>query len=987
MEIKILQVFYGKDGLPYKDKDRQVHFPIAGTGFLGASNTTKIKFYYDELDETNQTTWVAVSKLPNGKLGSRVLESYFDDELNEHYALLELGEYYTQYKGDVFISLQGYQGGVNLDFDEETQQYEIHGTPTIAATGSIKFTINYAPQFVGSGQTENISFQRILADLGTKLGIRAYSEHVEELPSEGSPDVFYVVNDDPNNPNLANIYIWNENTSHYIWVGDNTLDLGDYYTKEQGEQFEEDIEGRVSSVENELSSVAQGSPKGVYQTLAALQLANPDHSYIYIVLDDGENIGHWYYWNGSAWTDGGQYLSAVTPTVSHKNNQLVDENDNNLFPLINFNKDVFNNSYKRVETDLSQFLSVGFVQANGTISTGPSNFRYATFTKEQFEKLFFLGVTVYFTGFDQNYPLYIVKKGTSYYSYKFGNGVQYTDELINVSDEDYDLIYVNLGGNSTGRKFHVFVDANINFEKFNDFSKNNMIFEPRKWTSFNNGFCSRYGSISSYANYYYEIFEIDMGTTIARISGICNATDVPLICYFDSDNNFIGYEFNSQGVEITNQYLHIPENAKYILLNIYDNSSYYQKLEFGKILNDANYNNDRLKTFLITNGEWTSIQPSSSGDGFYNKWGVLSTSFPGYTWTKYDVEDGIIIAKLTGKCITRDLPLVLYFDKDNNFLSNEFNVTNQEYTDAILTIPSDARYIVINNNAGNNRPTINFLKLAGDKNYWSGKKILWLGTSIPATAYEGGKAYPNIVGDKIGATVINNARSGSHAGIQFINGSGATYRYPWSLYALSYTEQEIQDLLDDWDDIKSQFTDAPETMTQEIINQFKTYSYENLIDPYLTGDDAVDLIVFDHGYNDASHAVVNPDNLFDRTTFQGAMNYLIKHIYEINPRARICMISNYENQEYTSLISAQEYVADYWSIDIFRLDKKLGWSNKQVVTKHNWDNGYYVETNDEHTTTIKNAWVYDTIHPSTDKSGDAVKLIANAIVPWIKTVV
>lgn len=307
MEIKILQVFYGKDGLPYKDKDRQVHFPITGTGFLGASNTTKIKFYYDELDNLDETTWVAVSKLPNGKVGSRVLESHLDSELNEHYALLELDNYYTQYKGDVFISLQGYQGGVDFDYDEENSQYEIHGTPTIAATGSIKFTINYANQFVGSGETDNINFQRILAALGTKLGMRAYSEHVEELPSEGSPDVFYVVNDDPNNPNIANIYVWNGNTRHYIWVGDNTLDLGEYYTKEQGNQFESGIDNRVTSVEDEIESISSGAPSGTYATVSDLTTADPDHSKVYLVLADGK----WYYYNTStsSWTAGGTYLS------------------------------------------------------------------------------------------------------------------------------------------------------------------------------------------------------------------------------------------------------------------------------------------------------------------------------------------------------------------------------------------------------------------------------------------------------------------------------------------------------------------------------------------------------------------------------------------------------------------------------------------------------------------------------------------------------
>ena len=306
MEIKILQVFYGKDGLPYKDKDRTVHFPIVGTGFLGASNTTKIKFYYEELDNLDETTWVAVSKLPNGKIGSKVLETDYDSTLGEHYALLELDSFYFQYKGDVYISLQGYQGGVQVSYDEETELYTIYGTPTIAATGSIKLSVNYATQFVGSGETSNVNFQRILADLGTKLGIRAQSEHVEELPTVGQNDIFYVVNDDPNNQNLQNIYIWNENTQSYVWVGDNTLYLGEYYTKEQGNQFEEGIDNRVSSVENELSSVAQGSPKGAYATLSDLQTAYPTGAEgIYVVQADG----HWYYWNGSVWTDGGVYLS------------------------------------------------------------------------------------------------------------------------------------------------------------------------------------------------------------------------------------------------------------------------------------------------------------------------------------------------------------------------------------------------------------------------------------------------------------------------------------------------------------------------------------------------------------------------------------------------------------------------------------------------------------------------------------------------------
>ena len=168
MESKVLRVFYGNDCLPYKDSNRSVHFPIAGNAFQGANNSTEIRFYYGLL-AGDDTTWVAVTKLPNGKIGSKVLTSYLDSELNEYYAKLELSSFYTQYKGDVYISLQGYQGGVTVEEDDGI--YTITGTPTIRATGSIKLAINYATQFVGSGEEENVTLQELFGYLSNKLDI------------------------------------------------------------------------------------------------------------------------------------------------------------------------------------------------------------------------------------------------------------------------------------------------------------------------------------------------------------------------------------------------------------------------------------------------------------------------------------------------------------------------------------------------------------------------------------------------------------------------------------------------------------------------------------------------------------------------------------------------------------------------------------------------------------------------------------------------
>jgi hypothetical protein len=59
-------------------------------------------------------------------------------------------------------------------------------------------------------------------------------------------------------------------------------------------------------VDTVTQSLANGSPKGAYATLSALQTAFPTgNNNIYLVTADGK----WYYWSGSAWTAGGNYQS------------------------------------------------------------------------------------------------------------------------------------------------------------------------------------------------------------------------------------------------------------------------------------------------------------------------------------------------------------------------------------------------------------------------------------------------------------------------------------------------------------------------------------------------------------------------------------------------------------------------------------------------------------------------------------------------------
>lgn len=80
-------------------------------------------------------------------------------------------------------------------------------------------------------------------------------------------------------------------------------------TQSEGDKLVDEIVGYVD-----------GSPRGVYASLSALQSAFPSGAQgVYVCTDNG----HWYYWNGSAWADGGVYQAtkiadgSVTPNKTN----------------------------------------------------------------------------------------------------------------------------------------------------------------------------------------------------------------------------------------------------------------------------------------------------------------------------------------------------------------------------------------------------------------------------------------------------------------------------------------------------------------------------------------------------------------------------------------------------------------------------------------------------------------------------------------------
>lgn len=173
MQERILQVFYGNDRLPYKDNARSVHYPIIGNTFNGSNNVDKIRFYVGYIGGTIGISWVLVAKIPNGDILYQLLTTRDEDE-NGQYVEFSVSQFYTQYKGDVYISLNGCDGEVQIETDEndiQTITATIESQTTVT-TGAIKFTINYAPQRPYGFSFDLDQYQYIIVGLSGKNDIK-----------------------------------------------------------------------------------------------------------------------------------------------------------------------------------------------------------------------------------------------------------------------------------------------------------------------------------------------------------------------------------------------------------------------------------------------------------------------------------------------------------------------------------------------------------------------------------------------------------------------------------------------------------------------------------------------------------------------------------------------------------------------------------------------------------------------------------------------
>lgn len=287
-------------------------------------------------------------------------------------------------------------------------------------------------------------------------------------------------------------------------------------------------------------------------------------------------------------------------------------------------------------------------------------------------------------------------------------------------------------------------------------------------------------------------------------------------------------------------------------------------------------------------------------------------------------------------------------------------------------------------------------------------KISWYGTSIPAMGY------PQIVGKMTGAIVTNESqgsstcRRGAKTNSYYeSNPSSDPMRIkglPWSVpvngLMMSAEERDAifanwKEYADTWSGLYEGEEGAPTNAKPTDINDgnhedlkaaLRDLSYNVRVARHLGISheyntkpvDVSDVYVIEHAYNDVQPHFNDakedfsslPSDLYDVNNTIGALNALIKYIYENNPTAKIVLIGHYECEKVTAGYAKQvvELVAEYWKIPLLRLYDVLGINQKKITTNGYWDinnvwhnTGFTFTTDGENWTSNNKAFTYKTV--------------------------
>ena len=283
------------------------------------------------------------------------------------------------------------------------------------------------------------------------------------------------------------------------------------------------------------------------------------------------------------------------------------------------------------------------------------------------------------------------------------------------------------------------------------------------------------------------------------------------------------------------------------------------------------------------------------------------------------------------------------------------------------------------------------------QNILEGKRVLWIGTSIPTHC-----TYPKNSCEALGMTCLNHSIGASFLSIRPFSPDEEIENHTG--YSLSMSSEEKEELYRPWLD--------EGRISRHQLDVWKFSSFDQRIIQYL---DSTDIIVIDHGFNDANNTLQaefergrdSVDwNSEDRSTFIGAFNYVYHRIKEVKPDVIVAIGGYFQNT--CSVMPRGRYVSEVstWIAEHFDLPLLDVWNYTNVPDGYMPNSADYFENlNDTYGTDFNPRWtdeegnityyqMYcpDGIHPWSDPTGHSdhvldsifTKIIPARLEPYIK---
>ena len=222
-------------------------------------------------------------------------------------------------------------------------------------------------------------------------------------------------------------------------------------------------------------------------------------------------------------------------------------------------------------------------------------------------------------------------------------------------------------------------------------------------------------------------------------------------------------------------------------------------------------------------------------------------------------------------------------------------------------------------------------------NQWFGKKVLWLGTSVPYGQYAT-KSYALEAANKLGFTLINTSMPGQrihgykNEEFNIIMGGNGTTESPTNQYATCMSKEEYT-IAKNAGVSTAEIASGPVAWEPNKGGSSYNRTWENIfveenknvdlwvfdVVPNNTNFDTTDWSAFDKSkweYTDGS------DFSEHRYTFIGALLFLLNKMYELNPKAR-CVFILGSSFRYSEGKSNLEFIKSVWNIPIIDMWGKI----------------------------------------------------------------